>query len=163
MRAPLFIFSFTSSIQVEISAQLPACKDSFPSSLLLNNSFEDYSGCNTMTTIEGGVIDAPAAYAATSETYTVPEKKESEGNYAVNIGQPYNTCLNTLPFPVTFSEVHDFSLGNDTLLCAPSTVTLNAGLQTAVNYLWQDGSGKPTLDVDKQVCIGFRLLTTLVV
>jgi hypothetical protein len=59
MRAPLFIFSFTSSIQVEISAQLPACKDSFPSSLLLNNSFEDYSGCNTMTTIEGGVIDAP--------------------------------------------------------------------------------------------------------
>jgi hypothetical protein len=100
---------------------------------------------------------------ATSETYAVPDKKEAEGNYVVNIGQPYNTCLNSLPFPVTFSEVHDFSLGNDTLLCAPSTVTLNAGLQTAVNYLWQDGSGKPTLDVDKQVCIGFRLLTTLVV
>lgn len=93
--------------------------------------------------------DGALIAGATSETYTVPEKREAAGNYVVNIGQPYNTCLNSLPFPVTFSELHDFNLGNDTLLCAPATITLNAGLQTAVNYLWQDGSTQPTLLVDK--------------
>ncbi len=86
---------------------------------------------------------------AISEIYTVPDKKEAEGNYVVNVGLPYNTCVNSLPFPVTFSELHDFTLGNDTLLCAPTSITLNAGLQTVTNYLWQDGSSQPTLNVDK--------------
>jgi len=40
-------------------AQLPACKDSFPISLLGNHSFEEYSGCYTdnASTLEGGYID----------------------------------------------------------------------------------------------------------
>ena len=39
--------------------QMPACKDSFPVSLLLNHSFEEYSGCYTdnASTLEGGYID----------------------------------------------------------------------------------------------------------
>src|SRR6478736_2358351 len=39
--------------------QMPACKDSFPLSLLLNHSFEEYSGCytNNASTLEGGYID----------------------------------------------------------------------------------------------------------
>ncbi|MEO6906146.1 MAG: hypothetical protein ABI148_07280, partial [Ginsengibacter sp.] len=51
----IFIFLF----QFNLQAQLPACKDSFPSSLLLNNSFEQYSGCNPEYggSLEGGYIN----------------------------------------------------------------------------------------------------------
>lgn len=48
--------------QLQASSQLPACKDSFPSSLLLNNSFEEYSRCSIWLYYEGGKIDASANY-----------------------------------------------------------------------------------------------------
>lgn len=53
----LLLFTF---IYFETFSQLPICKDSFPNSLLLNNSFEQYSGCFTSDyggTLEGGLID----------------------------------------------------------------------------------------------------------
>jgi len=85
---------------------------------------------------------------ATSETYTVPDNPEAAGNYVVNIGQPYNTCLNSLPFAVNFSSLNNFSLGNDTLLCSPSSITLNAKATGATSYLWQNGSTDETQQVD---------------
>jgi gliding motility-associated-like protein len=85
---------------------------------------------------------------ATSQVYIVPDTKESEGNYVVNIIQP-TQCLNSLPFPVKYSELINFKLGEDTLLCSPGTITLNADLQSAVNYVWQDGTTSPLFDVKK--------------
>jgi len=85
---------------------------------------------------------------ATSETYTVPDNPDAAGNYVVNIGRPYNTCLNSLPFAVNFSKLNNFSLGNDTLLCSPSSITLNARVPSVTNYLWQDGSTDYTQQVD---------------
>jgi gliding motility-associated-like protein len=67
----------------------------------------------------------------------------------VNIGQPYNICLNSLPFPITFSDLNKFSLGNDTLICSPSTIELNAEWQNAVKYLWQDGSSDKNMTIDR--------------
>lgn len=86
---------------------------------------------------------------ATSKIYTVPDKPDAAGNYVVNISLPYNTCVNSLPFQVRFSNLNNFSLGNDTLLCTPAFVTLDATHQTATKYLWQDGSNKPSLSIDK--------------
>ncbi|HEU5053435.1 MAG TPA: gliding motility-associated C-terminal domain-containing protein, partial [Hanamia sp.] len=85
---------------------------------------------------------------AKSETYTVPDKPEAEGNYVVNIGRPYNTCLNSLPFSVKFSSLKIFTLGNDTTLCEPSSITLNAKTPDATSYLWQNGSTDETQQVD---------------
>ena len=85
---------------------------------------------------------------ATSETYTVPDKPEAAGNYVVNVGRPYNTCLNSLPFAVNFSSLKNFTLGNDTLLCAPASITLNATTPDATSYLWQNGSTDVTQQVD---------------
>ncbi len=85
---------------------------------------------------------------ATAETYTVPDKPEAAGNYVVNVGRPYNTCLNSLPFAVNFSSLNNFTLGNDTLLCSPASITLNAKTTDATSYLWQNGSTDETQQVD---------------
>ena len=42
---------------------------------------------------------------ANSEISSVADKPEAAGNYVVNIGQPFNTCLNSLPFAVNFSDL----------------------------------------------------------
>jgi gliding motility-associated-like protein len=86
---------------------------------------------------------------ATSQTYSVPDKAEAAGTYVANISLPYNTCLNTLPFAVTFSGLQNFNLGKDTVLCAPATMGLNAYWPGVVDYLWQDGSKKDSLTVNQ--------------
>lgn len=125
-------------------------------------------GFKTITTITGNacsrhfVLKAPPYINATyqwykdqvlipnakSEIYTVPDKPEAAGNYVVNIGQPYNTCLNSLPFAVNFSSLNNFTLGNDTLLCSPASITLNAKEPSVTSYLWQNGSTDNTQQVD---------------
>jgi gliding motility-associated-like protein len=94
---------------------------------------------------------------ATSETYTVPDKPEAAGNYVVNIGRPYNTCLNSLPFAVNFSSLTNFTLGNDTLLCSPASITLNANKPYVTSYLWQNGSTDETQQVDTSGLYWVRL------
>jgi len=85
---------------------------------------------------------------ATSETYAVPDKSEAAGNYVVNIGRPYNSCLNSFPFAVNFSNLTNFTLGNDTLLCSPASITLTAKQPYITSYLWQNGSTVETQQVD---------------
>ncbi len=94
---------------------------------------------------------------ATSETYAVPDKPEAAGNYVVNIGRPYNTCLNSLPFAVNFSNLTNFTLGNDTLLCSPASITLTAKQPYITSYLWQNGSTAETQQVDSSGLYWVRL------
>ncbi len=86
---------------------------------------------------------------ATSQLYTVPAGPDAAGNYTANISLPYNTCVNTLPFTVSFSNIEKFSLGNDTTTCAPAEIKLNAGWTSGSQYLWSDGSRNSRLTVDK--------------
>lgn len=60
-----------------------------------------------------------------------------------------NFCLNSLPFSVIFSELNKFTLGPDSFLCDTTTLTIDAGQRTAINYLWQDGSNDQTLSVNR--------------
>lgn len=92
-----------------------------------------------------GILIANAA----SQLYTVPDAAEAAGAYITNISLPYNTCLNTLPYQVSFSDLQKFHLGNDTLLCAPAEISLNAAWPDVQQYLWQDGSTNATLTVNK--------------
>ena len=41
---------------------------------------------------------------ATLQTYAVPDNTDAAGDYQANISLPYNTCLNTLPYTVSFSD-----------------------------------------------------------
>jgi gliding motility-associated-like protein len=83
---------------------------------------------------------------ATSQVYTVPNTPNSVGAYQANISLPYNACINTLPYTVAFSDLQNFALGNDTTICQPSSVRVNAKWP-GVSYLWQDGSEKSFYDV----------------
>jgi gliding motility-associated-like protein len=86
---------------------------------------------------------------ATSQVYTVPGTPEAAGDYAATISLPYNACVNTLPYTVAFSDVNKLSLGNDTILCAPAQIELNARWHNGRQYLWQDGSRSALLTVNK--------------
>jgi gliding motility-associated-like protein len=85
---------------------------------------------------------------ANADVYSVPDEKEAEGAYVVNMLHD-NTCTNSLPFVVKFSALADFDLGNDEFICEPDTLTLNARLSTGGRYLWQDGSTGPEMKVSK--------------
>jgi len=86
---------------------------------------------------------------ATLQTYAVPDNTDAAGDYQANISLPYNTCLNTLPYTVSFSDIKKFSLGNDTSTCAPAEIQLNAEWPNAQQYLWKDGTTNRTLSVHK--------------
>ena len=86
--------------------------------------------------------------AASSGIYDVPDNEDAQGSYVVNISTT-TFCINSLPFSVIFSELNKFTLGQDVFLCDTTTLTLDAGLRTAVSYLWQDGSSDPTLRVNR--------------
>src|SRR5438477_8715044 len=84
-------------------SQLPLCKDSFPSSLLLNNSFEEYSGCSPVNggMYEGGRVDAPLStggitlnnwHSFASNTWEVHYK-----NYNCRINK-FNSIFDTTDF-----------------------------------------------------------------
>ena len=64
MRTVLCLAFFNVVLTSHALAQLPACKDSFPISLLRNHSFEEYSGCYTdnASTLEGGYIDGLSGF-----------------------------------------------------------------------------------------------------
>ena len=102
-----------------------------------------YSGAIYQWYKDGVVIPG-----ATSEIYRVPGRDDAQGSYVVNISSA-SFCMNSLPFSVIFSELNKFTLGQDIFLCDTTTLTLDAGLRTAVSYLWQDGSSNPTLSVDR--------------
>ncbi|WP_121355817.1 T9SS type B sorting domain-containing protein [Flavisolibacter nicotianae] len=93
--------------------------------------------------------DGVALPGATSQNYAVPDNADAAGTYVANISLPYNTCLNTLPFTVVFSDLSRFNLGKDTTLCAPATTSLDAHWGSAVTYLWQNGSQNDTIAVNK--------------
>jgi gliding motility-associated-like protein len=88
-----------------------------------------------------------AIAGATSRVYTVPDDPAAAGAYQVNISLPYNTCINTLPYTVAFSDLKNFRLGNDTTICAPSSIRISGAWPSAKKYLWQDGSDKTYFDV----------------
>lgn len=100
--------------------------------------------------------DRHAIAGANSRTYAVPDVPGAAGAYQANISLPYNTCLNTLPYTVEFSDLQNFHLGNDTSICAPSSIRINT-LWTASQFLWQDGSTKSFYDVTQSGTYSVKL------
>jgi gliding motility-associated-like protein len=70
-----------------------------------------------------------------SATYSVT----TSGTYWVQVNN--NGCITTDTVKVTYAN--DFNLGGDQIICDNSPVFLNAFVQGATSYLWQDGSTNP--------------------
>ena len=89
-------------------SQMPACKDSFPVSLLLNHSFEEYSGCyiDNASTLEGGYIDGLAGFGG----ITVSSWHSFTGQHHEIHYFNYNCTLNnrTSIFDSTNTECHSY-------------------------------------------------------
>ncbi|MBL4754955.1 MAG: gliding motility-associated C-terminal domain-containing protein [Flavobacteriales bacterium] len=77
---------------------------------------------------------------STSPTFTVTQP----GTYWVQLTNSCGTTGDTVE--VIPGALPTVELGNDTLLCAGDSLTLNAA-NTNSAYLWQDNSTNPTLDV----------------
>lgn len=86
---------------------------------------------------------------AVSKTYEVPNTTTAAGDYITKIDLPYNACLYTLPYTIAFSDLKQFSLGNDTTFCAPQQINLTAEWANAQSYLWQDGSSQSNITINK--------------
>ncbi|MFK5854478.1 MAG: PKD domain-containing protein, partial [Bacteroidota bacterium] len=76
-----------------------------------------------------------------NQTYTVTQP----GTYWVAVTNS-NGCSSTDSIVVNETPPFDIFLGNDSIYCFQSSVTLNAG-NIYANYLWQDGSTNSTLTV----------------
>src|SRR5665213_3700745 len=86
----LLLILFIFILQLRAFSQLPACKDSLPTSLLPNNSFEEYPGCTTdhAGLGEGGPL------GSTTDKYEIPGWQAVWTNSGVNYHN-YNCKLNT--------------------------------------------------------------------
>ena len=100
--------------------------------------------------------DGVAIPGSTSDIYNVPDVDDAQGSYLVNINNS-NFCINSLPYSVIFSELNKWSLGADISVCDTSSVALDTHLRTAVNYVWQDGSTNPDLQVNKSGLYSVRV------
>ena len=80
--------------------------------------------------------DDLAIDGATLQTYIVPDN--AAGYYMAKISLP-GWCFNSVPYPIHFSPIRNFTLLTDTVTCLPNTIMLNAKWPGAQQYLWQDG------------------------
>ncbi len=93
--------------------------------------------------------DGSKLSGAILDVYKVPDSIDAEGSYTVHIDLQNGKCLNSLPYSVTFSKLWQFSLGNDTMLCTPATLKLNALRSYISTHVWQDGSQDYYQDISK--------------
>lgn len=81
---------------------------------------------------------------STTSSITVSE----EGEYWVETVKGCAFGSDTITVALT-NEIFEIDLGNDTLLCETETLELTAFFDPLANYLWQDGSALPTLEVSE--------------
>jgi gliding motility-associated-like protein len=71
----------------------------------------------------------------------------SSGNYSVDVN--YANCSFQDSISVQFNDYPIVDLGNDTILCEGSILTLDASSSLGTSYLWQDGSTNSWYDVNQ--------------
>ena len=69
------------------------------------------------------------------------------GTYWVDV--TLNLCLNSDTINVVFNPIPVIDLGNDTVICFPDTLILDATFQGAT-YIWQDNSALPQFEAHNQ-------------
>jgi gliding motility-associated-like protein len=69
------------------------------------------------------------------------------GNYWVEVA--FNLCINSDTVNVVYNPIPIIDLGNDTVICEPDTLVLDASFPGAT-YIWQDNSALPQFNASNQ-------------
>lgn len=80
------------------------------------------------TGLNSSSIHNPTSTPQNSITYTVTESYHCE------------TRLDTIQIEIFETDKNSFTLGNDTIICAPDSLTLDLSATNYLAYLWNDGS-----------------------
>jgi gliding motility-associated-like protein len=67
------------------------------------------------------------------------------GNYYVSVN--LNGCITKDTIRITYLDKPRYSFGKDTSICAGAKLLLNPSINVSANYLWQDGSSNPVIEV----------------
>jgi len=106
----------------------------------------DTTLCEGETITLNAELSAQATYlwqdGSVDETFLV----ESAGTFMVTAS--IQRCEATASLTVDFQNAPIIDIGNDTTICSPDAVELDAGIANA-DYLWQDGSTSQTLLADQ--------------
>ena len=77
-------------------------------------------------------------YAWSIESNADSLNVSESGTYSVTITNACGTANDEVT--ITFLPEVDFQLANDTVLCGETSFDIDASFESAVSYLWQDGS-----------------------
>ncbi len=110
------------------------------------------------TTVNSAICDQGGTYSTTFIVNVFPPILEA-GNFTIDLvsdglTEVLDLCDNPSDLFSTSFDVIDFPLsnldiGNDTILCEGEILGLDATLNNADTYQWQDGSTNPTLSVNQ--------------
>jgi len=100
---------------------------------------------DTTTLSASGGVSYVWSNAATTSTIDLAWNSTGTFNYYA-IATDVNGCADTAFFTATVTNLPEFWLGNDTIICNLTTITLDPGIAGA-GYLWSTGAATPTLDV----------------
>ncbi|MBL7980891.1 MAG: gliding motility-associated C-terminal domain-containing protein [Flavobacteriales bacterium] len=109
-----------------------------------SDQLQDVSSCITTPVIlNAGNAGSSFSWSTGATTQTITPT--ASGTYTVTITSPAN-CSATFDATVTLLPALSVDLGPDTVLCAGSTITLDA-TSTNATYLWSNGATTPTITV----------------
>jgi Secretion system C-terminal sorting domain len=113
----------------------------------------DIHVCQASATLDAGPGYASYQWSTGATTQSIVVT--TGGNYAVTVTAA-NGCSASDAIVVFFSNL-SFSLGNDTTLCQPATLTLDPHLLGPFTYLWSSGATSPTLTLSTPGTVSMSL------
>jgi len=145
------------NISVEMTVSTPCATGSPATSNVINMSVSnivvdlgsDQSLCaGSQVTLSTGIAGADS-YAWNTGENTPTIDVSSNGTYDVLVTK--GSCADAGQVTISFDLLPPLpvNLGGDTLLCLGESILLDAGNQSGVAYLWQDGSSSATLLADR--------------
>lgn len=110
----------------------------------------DTTSCSSsnLTLTAGGGTSYTWNTSPVSNTQQITVSPSGATTYTVTVTDNYG-CTDTDDVTVTIGSFPSVNLGNDTVLCPNTSITLNATHPLATSYLWQDNSTNPTYTVNQ--------------
>jgi len=131
-----------------VTASVGSCSASDTISVTINNGPTVTLG-NDTTLCNGQPISLNAGNPGDTYLWSTGANTQTispvvSGTYSVTVSS--GNCTSSDSITVTFSAPPTVHLGNDTTLCSPGNLTLNAG-NAGATYLWSTGANTQTINV----------------